>query len=152
MIEIGKRVPDFSLPATGGEIFKLSDYKGYKVVLYFYPRDNTPGCTIESQNFRDKVRSFSRCKTKIFGISRDTLPSHERFKTKQTLPFPLLSDTDETVCQMFDLMKNKTMFGKKVRGIVRSTFLIDETGKLIREWRKVNILGHVQEVLDAVKA
>ena len=151
-VVVGKKVPDFSLPATGDKTFKLSDYKGEKVVLYFYPKDATPGCTTEGQDFRDNHRKFRARKTRIFGISRDSLTSHERFREKQGFPFDLLSDEDEKACKLFDVIKEKNMYGKKVMGIERSTFLIDEEGVLRQEWRKVKVKGHVDEVLDAVKA
>ena len=152
MIKINARVPDFSLPATANKTFKLSEHKGYNIILYFYPKDNTPGCTRESQDFRDKVRSFSYFKTRIFGISRDSITSHEKFKTQQKLPFLLLSDSDEKLCKLFDVIKMKNMYGKKVRGIERSTFLIDKKGFLRHAWRKVKVDGHVAEVLAAVKS
>lgn len=151
-ITVGKKVPDFSLPATGGGDFKLSDFKGRRVVLYFYPRDNTPGCTLEGRNFRDAAASFKRSKTVVFGVSRDTLAAHEKFKAKQKFSFELLADPGEEVCELFGVMKKKNLYGKKVRGIERSTFLIDEKGVLLREWRKVRVLGHVKEVLGAVQS
>nr|NIN36487.1 redoxin domain-containing protein [Gammaproteobacteria bacterium] len=125
--------------------------KGKNVVLYFYPKDSTPGCTTEGQNFRDSIRKFSSRNTKIFGISRDSIKSHESFKEKQCFPFELLSDGDEKLCNMFDVIKEKNMYGKKVMGIERSTFLLDEKGVLRQEWRKVKVDGHVDEVLEAVK-
>ena len=149
---IGKKVPDFKLPTSGGGVFSLAALRGSKVVIYFYPRDNTPGCTIESRSFRDKIRSFSRNNAKVLGISRDSVKSHDKFKERYKLPFDLGSDEDETVCALFGVVKMKNMYGKKVRGIERSTFLIDKKGVLRREWRKVKILGHVEEVLDAVRA
>jgi thioredoxin-dependent peroxiredoxin len=150
-ITIGKKVPAFKVAATGDQTVKLSDLKGFKVVLFFYPRDATPGCTIEGQNFRDNIRKFSSRKTKIFGISRDSIKSHEKFKANQCFPFDLLSDEDEKLCNLFDVIKEKNMYGKKVMGIERSTFLIDDKGVLRKEWRKVKIEGHVDEVLAAVK-
>jgi len=151
-VEIGKKVPDFELPATGDKTIKLSDFKGEKnVVIYFYPKDSTPGCTTEGQDFRDNYRKFTSRKTAILGVSRDSLKSHENFKAKQSFPFDLLSDADETLCQLFDVIKMKNMYGKKVRGIERSTFLIDKNGVLRAEWRKVKVKGHVEDVLDAVK-
>lgn len=151
-IKIDKTVPDFKLSATGDKDIRLSDLKGKKVVLYFYPKDNTPGCTRESQDFRDNLRKFKARNTVVLGVSRDSLKSHESFREKQCLPFDLLSDEDEKLCTLFDVIKDKNMYGKKVRGIERSTFLIDEQGVLRREWRKVKVDGHVEEVLDAVKA
>ena len=150
-VTIGKKVPDFSLPATGDRDIKLSDYKGKNVVVYFYPRDSTSGCTTEGQNFRDSITTFRRRKTVILGISRDSVKSHENFKAKQAFPFDLLSDSDEKACTLFDVIKEKNMYGRKVMGVERSTFLIDDKGILRREWRKVKVAGHVDEVLEAVK-
>jgi peroxiredoxin Q/BCP len=150
-VSLGKKVPDFTLPATGDQEITLSDFKGKNVVLYFYPRDSTPGCTREGQDFRDRHTKFKRQNSVILGISRDSLKTHENFKDKQAFPFELLSDKDETVCKLFDVIKMKNMYGKKVRGIERSTFLIDDKGKLRQEWRKVKVDGHAEEVLDAVK-
>ena len=148
---IGKKVPTFSLPATGDQILKLSKFKGKTVVLYFYPKDSTPGCTREGQDFRDNNLKFKRAGAIVFGISRDSIKSHEKFKEKQEFPFDLISDEDEILCDIFDVIKMKNMYGKKVRGIERSTFLIDHTGTLKQEWRKVKVDGHVDEVLAAVK-
>lgn len=150
-VEVGKKVPAFKLAGTNQVNFKLSDYKGKNLVLYFYPRDSTPGCTTEGQNFRDNMTKFKRRNTVVFGISRDSLNSHEKFKAKQSFNFELLSDEDESVCKLFDVIKMKNMYGKKVRGIERSTFLIDPQGKLFQEWRKVKVAGHVEQVLDAIK-
>ena len=150
-IKVGNKVKDFNIPATGDKKIKLSDFKGKKVVLYFYPKDSTPGCTLEGQDFRDNIRKFSSRKTVILGVSRDSLKSHEKFKEKQCFPFELLSDEEEKLCKQFDVIKQKNMYGKKVRGIERSTFLIDEKGVLRAEWRKVKVDGHVSEVLEAVK-
>ena len=147
----GLAVPDFEAPATSGQTFRLSGHSGKKLVLYFYPKDNTPGCTVEGQNFRDLHGEFSRANTLIFGISRDTLKSHEGFKAKMAFPFELIADTDETVCKMFDVIKMKNMYGKQVRGIERSTFLIDSEGRVAREWRGVKVAGHVDEVLEATR-
>ena len=151
-VKVGKKVPDFKLPATGDQEIALSDLRGKKVVLYFYPKDSTPGCTKEGQDFRDQYNKFKRQKAVVLGVSRDSIRSHENFKAKQAFPFELLSDADETLCRMFDVIKEKNMYGKKVMGIERSTFLIDEDGVLRREWRKVKVPGHVDEVLEAVKA
>lgn len=151
-IELGKKVPNFKLPATGEQEISLSKLKGQHVVLYFYPKDSTPGCTREGQDFRDNLAKFKRQNTVILGVSRDSLRSHENFKTKQSFKFELLSDSDEELCTLFDVIKIKNMYGKKVRGIERSTFLIDDKGKLQQEWRKVKVDGHVEEVLNAVKA
>jgi peroxiredoxin Q/BCP len=150
-IAVGKKVPDFELPATGDKTFRLNDYKGERIVLYFYPKDSTPGCTTEGQDFRDNHRKFRARKTRIFGISRDSIRSHENFKAKQEFPFDLLSDADEKGCKLFDVIKEKNMYGKKVMGVERSTFLIDEEGVLRKEWRGVKVNGHVDEVLQAVK-
>jgi peroxiredoxin Q/BCP len=150
-VELQKKVPAFSAPATSETTVKLSALKGQNVVLYFYPRDSTPGCTTEGQNFRDLISEFEASNTVIFGISRDSMKRHENFKAKQEFPFELISDEDETLCQLFDVIKEKNMYGRKVLGIERSTFLIDEKGVLRQEWRKVKVKGHVEAVLDAVK-
>lgn len=150
-VEINKKVPDFTLAATGDQKIRLSDYRGSNVVLYFYPKDSTPGCTLEGQDFRDNHLKFKRRNTVVFGVSRDSIKSHENFKAKQGFPFELLSDPDEQLCTLFDVIKMKNMYGKKVRGIERSTFLIDKTGRLHREWRKVKVDGHVDEVLEAAR-
>jgi len=149
---IGKPVPDFEAQATRNRTIRLSGYKGEKnVVLYFYPKDSTPGCTTEGQDFRDHYRKFTSRKTVILGVSRDSLKSHENFRAKQEFPFDLISDPDEALCALFDVIKMKNMYGKKVRGIERSTFLIDKDGILRNEWRKVKVKEHVEEVLEAVK-
>lgn len=137
---------------TGNHEFTLSDWRGKKLVLYFYPKDNTPGCTTESMAFRDLHGQFKEANTEIFGISRDSLRSHEGFKAKLALPFELISDPDEAVCNLFGVMKIKNMYGKKVRGIERSTFVIDGAGKLVKEWRGVKVAGHVEEALGYVKS
>ena len=152
MVSIGKKVAEFSLPVTGDNKLSLNDFKGRNVVLYFYPKDSTPGCTLEGQNFRDNHELFREYKTEIIGVSRDSLKEHENFKAKQGFLFELLSDQDETLCRQFDVIHEKNMYGRKVRGIVRSTFLIDKEGILRQEWRKVRVKGHVDEVLDAVRA
>jgi peroxiredoxin Q/BCP len=149
---LGKPVADFSLPSTGNTTFKLSGTRGSKVVLYFYPKDNTPGCTTQGSDFRDLHPQFKRAGTQVFGVSRDSLKSHESFKAKMKFPFELLSDPEEAVCGQFGVMKLKNMYGRKVRGIERSTFVIDQDGVLAREWRGVKVPGHVQEVLNFVKA
>lgn len=151
-VEINKKVPDFELAATGDSKIRLGNLKGSNVVLYFYPKDSTPGCTREGQDFRDNHLKFRRRNTVVLGVSRDSIKSHENFKAKQNFPFDLLSDADEKVCSLFDVIKMKNMYGKQVRGIERSTFLIDASGKLRREWRKVKVDGHVDEVLEAIKA
>ena len=148
---IGLPVPDFEAASTGSP-FKLSAHLGKKLVLYFYPKDNTPGCTTESQEFGASHGTFAAANALVFGISRDSLRSHEGFKAKLGFPFELIADPDEAVCAMFGVMKMKNMYGKQVRGIERSTFLIDATGKVAREWRGVKVPGHVQEVLEAVKS
>ena len=152
VIAIGKPVPDFELPATGNKSIKLSDYRGKPVVLYFYPKASTPGCTQEGLDFTSAINKFRRQSTVILGASRDSVKAQENFKEKQGFPFELLSDKDETLCQLFDVIKMKNMYGKKVRGIERSTFLIDEQGILRQEWRKVTVKGHADEVLEAVKS
>jgi peroxiredoxin Q/BCP len=147
-----KPVEDFTLPSTGGGNFRFSGARGSKLVLYFYPKDNTPGCTTEGLQFRDLHKEFAGSGTQVYGISRDSIRSHENFKAKMQFPFELLSDADEKVCGQFGVMKLKNMYGKKVRGIERSTFAIDANGVLAREWRGVKVPGHAQEVLDFVKA
>ncbi|OOZ40142.1 peroxiredoxin [Solemya pervernicosa gill symbiont] len=149
---IGKKVPAFKLPATGDQEISLSGLKGKVVVLYFYPKDSTPGCTKEGQAFRDLHDQFTALNTVILGVSRDGVKAHENFKAKQSFPFELLSDKEETLCNLFDVIKEKNMYGKKVMGIERSTFLINDKGVLKQEWRKVKVAGHVEEVLEAVKA
>ena len=151
-VTIGKKVPAFSIEATGDQTISLKDLKGKKVVIYFYPKDNTPGCTTEGQNFRDEHAKFKRAKAIILGVSRDSVRTHENFKAKHEFPFDLLSDKDETLCQLFDVIKEKKLYGKTHMGIERSTFLIDEKGILKQEWRKVKVAGHVEEVLAAVKS
>jgi peroxiredoxin Q/BCP len=150
-VAIGKKVPAFKLDATGDQVIKLSDLKGKNVVLYFYPKDSTPGCTREGNDFQDNKARFSRANTIILGVSRDSVASHEKFREKQGFKFDLLSDADEGLCKMFGVIKMKNMYGKKVRGIERSTFLIDDKGVLREEWRGVKVDGHAEEVLDAVK-
>lgn len=151
-IAVGKKVPDFTLPATGNQMLKLSQFQGANVVIYFYPKDNTPGCTAEGQDFSDHYVKFKKLKTEILGISRDTVKSHENFKVKFDFPFELLSDTGEEACKLFDVIKEKNMYGRKTLGVERSTFLIDAKGVLRREWRKVKVKGHVEEVLEALRA
>jgi len=150
-VEVSQRIPSFSLPATSDKMIKLAELKGQYVVLYFYPKDSTPGCTIEGRDFRDNYSKFKKLNAEVFGVSRDNLKSHERFKEKQQFPFELISDSEEELCNVFDVIKQKKMFGKKVRGIQRSTFIIDPNGKLVHEWRKVAVKGHVDEVLQVVK-
>lgn len=147
---IGKAAPKFSLPSTSGGIWKSSGLKGKSLVVYFYPRDNTPGCTTETAAFRDHYNKFKKANTEVIGISADSLESHAKFKTKLALPFELLSDTEHEVCRLFDAYKEKSLYGKKFMGIERSTFLIDSAGKLHCEWRKVKVAGHVEIVLAEV--
>jgi len=144
-------IQDFSLPATSGKTFQLSEYQGKNIVLYFYPKDATPGCTTEGQQFRDAYSAFQNANTEIFGISRDSLKSHESFKAKFSFPFELLSDSEELACNLFNVIKMKNMYGKQVRGIERSTFLIDTTGKLRQEWRAVKVANHIETVLAAAQ-
>ncbi|HAU82592.1 MAG TPA: peroxiredoxin [Betaproteobacteria bacterium] len=146
----GLAVPDFSAPMTSGKTFKLSENRGNHVVLYFYPKDSTPGCTNESIQFNELLTSFTKKNCMVFGISRDSLKSHEKFRSKYGFKFDLISDSDEAVCQMFDVIKMKNMYGKQVRGIERSTFLIDSAGILKKEWRKVSVSVHAQEVLESI--
>lgn len=150
-VSIGKKVPDFNLPATGDKKIKLSDFTGKNVALYFYPKDSTPGCTREGQDFRDSIRKFKARNTVVLGVSRDSIKSHENFRSKENITFDLISDDNEVLCKLFDVIKMKNMYGRKVRGIERSTFLLDGKGVLRREWRKVSVKGHVDEVLEAVK-
>jgi peroxiredoxin Q/BCP len=147
----GIKVPDFSLPKTGGGAWKLKDAAGRKLVIYFYPRDMTSGCTRESQDFRDLAAAFRKAGADIVGISRDGLASHEKFAAKEALPFPLLADTEEQVCKLFDVIKEKSLYGRKYLGVERSTFLLDGAGRLQREWRKVKVTGHAEEVLEAAQ-
>ena len=151
LAKIGNKVTDIKLAATGAQVIRLSDFKGKNIVLYFYPKDSTPGCTLEGQDFRDNKSKFSARNTVILGVSRDSIKSHENFKSKQSFSFDLLSDPDEKLCKQFDVIKEKNMYGKKVIGIERSTFLIDEDGILVKEWRKVKVKGHIEEVLDEIK-
>ncbi|EIJ47267.1 bacterioferritin comigratory oxidoreductase [Herbaspirillum sp. GW103] len=144
-------MPDFSAAMTSGKTFNLADYRGKNLVLYFYPKDNTPGCTTEGMQFRDLHPEFQAANTEIFGISRDSLKSHENFKGKLGMPFELISDPDESLCTMFDVMKMKNMYGKQVRGVERSTFVIDAAGKVVKEWRGVKVPAHVDEVLSFIK-
>ena len=150
-IKLGEKVPDFKAPSTGNKTIKLSSLKGKNIVIYFYPRDATPGCTIEGQNFRDNIRKFSSRNTIILGVSRDNITSHEKFKKNQKFSFDLLSDEDEKLCKIFDVIKEKNMYGKMVMGIERSTFLIDKKSILRYEWRKVKVKEHVDEVLSKLK-
>ena len=149
-MKIGSKVKNFSAEMTGNKKFSLKEFTGKNIVLYFYHRDNTPGCTSESIDFRDNFKSFQKKNTLIFGISKDSLSSHEKFKEKFNFPFELISDPEEKVCKAFDVIKEKSMYGKKYLGIERSTFLVDSKGKLKKEWRKVKVKGHVEEVLNSI--
>jgi peroxiredoxin Q/BCP len=149
MVNIGEKVASFSLPATGDKNVSLDDFKGTNLVIYFYPKDSTPGCTLEGQNFRDSYKEFKKSGTTVLGVSRDSLKAHENFRTRQEFPFDLLSDAEEKLCRQFDVIHEKNMYGRKVMGIVRSTFLLDGDGVLQKEWRKVRVKGHVEEVLEA---
>ncbi|MBE02207.1 peroxiredoxin [Marinobacter lutaoensis] len=151
-VELNQPVPDFEAPATGDQTVRLADLRGKNVVIYFYPKDNTPGCTTEGQDFRDRIAAFEALDTVIFGVSRDGLKAHENFRAKYEFPFHLISDQDETLCRLFDVIKLKKLYGKEYMGIDRSTFLIDRDGVLRKEWRGVKVKGHADEVLEAVKA
>lgn len=151
-VAVGKKVPDATLHLTGDKTAKLSDYRGRPLVLYFYPKASTPGCTQEGLDFAAAIARFRRQSCVILGASRDSLKAQQNFKTKQGFPFDLVADKEETLCAMFDVIKMKNMYGKQVRGIERSTFLVDAEGRLNREWRGVKVKGHVEEVLDAVKS
>ncbi len=148
---LNQTVPDFELSATGGITFKLSSHQGKTLVIYFYPKDNTPGCTTQGIQFRESYTEFKALNTEIFGVSRDSLKSHENFKAKFGFPFELLADTEELACDIFGVIKMKNMYGKQVRGIERSTFILDKNGKLVHEWRGVKVDGHAQEVLNFIK-
>ena len=148
---IGQPAPGFDLPATGDQTLSLADLLGRNVVLYFYPKDSTPGCTTEGQDFRDNIARFEALDTVILGVSRDGIKSHENFKAKQSFPFDLISDKDETLCRSYDVIKLKKLYGREGLGVERSTFIIDKDGVLRREWRKVKVAGHVDEVLEAVE-
>jgi peroxiredoxin Q/BCP len=149
---VGLKVPDFEIASTGNRTFKLSAELGSPLVLYFYPKDNTPGCTTEGQEFRDLHGEFVRRNCAVYGVSRDNIKSHEGFKSRMNFPFELLSDPDEKVCSLFGVMKMKNMYGKKVWGVVRSTFVIDPDGVVRREWRGLRVPGHAREVLEFVKS
>ncbi|MCW8856816.1 MAG: thioredoxin-dependent thiol peroxidase [Kangiella sp.] len=150
--QLNKKAPNFKLPATGDQTLSLADFKGKNLVIYFYPKDNTPGCTTEGQDFRDHFKQFQKHNTEILGVSRDSIRTHENFRKKHEFPFDLLSDVDEEMCKAFDVIKQKKLYGREYMGIERSTFLIDAQGKLKQEWRKLKVKGHVEEVLEAVKA
>ena len=152
MVNIGKKIKNFSRPATGDKTLSLKDFSGKKIVLYFYPKDSTPGCTTEGQNFRDAKAKFTRQNTIILGVSRDSIKRHENFKAKQQFNFDLLSDEDESLCKQFDVIKLKKLYGREYMGVDRSTFLIGEDGTLLEEWRGVKVKEHVDQVLAACKA
>jgi len=152
-VTVGKKVPAFSAAITGSDAtWKLADAAGEKLVIYFYPKDMTTGCTKQSQDFRDHHAAFRKAKVRVMGVSRDSLKSHDKFREKEKLPFDLLSDEDEKVCRLFDVIREKTLYGRKYMGVDRSTFLIDARGTLQREWRAVRVPGHVEEVLEAAKS
>jgi peroxiredoxin Q/BCP len=150
-IKAGAKVPSFSLPMTGGGTWSLKDAAGRILVIYFYPRDMTSGCTREAQDFRDLYPKFRKAGAEIVGVSRDSVASHDKFTAKEALPFPLLADADEKVCKLFDVIKQKSLYGRKYLGVERSTFLLDGTGRLTQEWRKVKVPGHAEEVLEAAQ-
>jgi peroxiredoxin Q/BCP len=151
-VTVGQVVPDFTAAATGDQTVRLSGLRGRRLVLYFYPKDSTPGCTVEGQQFRDLHDRFAAANAVIFGVSRDSRRSHENFRARQGFPFDLIADVDETLCKLFDVLKLKKLYGRESLGVERSTFLIDENGVLRREWRKVRADGHAAEVLAAVEA
>jgi len=150
-VQLDQAVPDFELPSTGDKIFRLSEQLGKNILIYFYPKDNTPGCTLEGQNFRDNIEEFNQHNTIILGISRDSVRVHENFKKKQAFPFELLSDAEELACKLFDVLHLKKNYGREYMGIVRSTFLIDAKGVLKQEWRNVKVKDHLQQVLEALE-
>ncbi|MBV8805144.1 MAG: peroxiredoxin [Sinobacteraceae bacterium] len=150
--KIGSKIKDFSLPSSGGGTWSLQDAKGRKLVIFFYPKDMTSGCTRESQDFRDLHAAFRKAGVDVVGVSRDSVKSHDKFTEKENLPFPLLSDEDEKLCKLFDVIHEKSLYGRKYLGIERSTFLLDGSGILQREWRKVKVPGHAEEVLEAAKS
>jgi peroxiredoxin Q/BCP len=150
-IKSGNKVPAFSLPMTGGGTWSLKDAAGGKLVIYFYPRDMTSGCTRESQDFRDLYGAFRKAGVTVVGVSRDSVASHDKFTARESLPFPLLADTEERVCKLFDVIKTKSLYGRKYLGVERSTFLIDATGRLRQEWRNVKVPGHAEAVLEAAR-
>lgn len=152
MVSIGKRIKNFSVPATGDQTLSLDDFKGRKLIIYFYPKDNTPGCTREGQDFRDLHADFNDAGADILGVSRDSVKTHGNFRNKHGFPFHLLSDSDEDLCKLFDVIKEKKLYGRTYMGIERSTFLIDEDGILRQEWRKVRVPGHAEAVLEATRS
>ena len=150
-VKIGKKIPSFSTILDDGSELKSKDFNGKNIVIYFYPKDSTPGCTKEGEDFRDLHKEFIKSNAQIYGISRDSIASHQKFKAKYKFPFHLISDEDESLCKIFDVIKEKNMYGRKYMGIERSTFLINDKGQLLSEWRKVKVKGHAQEVLDKLK-
>jgi peroxiredoxin Q/BCP len=150
-IKPATKVPDFSLPMTGGGAWTLKSAAGKNLVIYFYPKDSTSGCTRESQEFRDLYGAFRKAGTQVVGVSRDSVASHDKFAQRESLPFPLLADSDEKVCKLFDVIKEKTLYGRKYLGVERSTFLLDGTGRVRQEWRKVKVPGHAEQVLEAAQ-
>ena len=150
-VKLGEKIPDFTATATNNLEFNFSENIGTNIIIYFYPKDNTPGCTKEGEDFRDQFEVFNSNNTVIVGVSRDSVKSHDKFICKYNFPFDLIADEDEAVCHLFDVIKEKNMYGRKYMGIERSTFLIDTNGNLINEWRKVKVKGHVEEVLGALK-
>ena len=150
-INLNDKVPNFELEGTGNLFFNLSDFIGKYIVIYFYPKDSTPGCTNEGIDFKENISKFKKMNVEIFGVSRDTIKSHENFKAKYNFPFELLSDNEEIACNLFGVIKMKNMYGKKVRGIERSTFLLSPEGKLMHEWRGVKVNGHIEEILEVLK-
>lgn len=152
MIQVGDSVPDFIVPATSHKNVQLRALQGHKILLYFYPKDNTPACTIENQDFAANYQRFRSRNTLIFGVSRDSLSTHEAFKEAQALPFELIADEDGRLCQLFGVLRQKTLFGKQITSLCRSTFLLDEQGSLIREWRDVDVRDHVHEVIDILES
>ena len=150
-VKIGKKIPLFSTILDDGSELKSKDFNGKYIVIYFYPKDSTPGCTKEGEDFRDLHKEFIKSNAQIYGVSRDSVASHQKFKAKYKFPFNLISDEDESLCKIFDVIKEKNMYGRKYMGIERSTFLINDKGQLLSEWRKVKVKGHAQEVLDTLR-
>ncbi len=150
-VKIGKKIPSFSMVLDDGSELKSKDFNGKNIVIYFYPKDSTPGCTKEGEDFRDLHEEFIKSNAQIYGVSRDSVASHQKFKAKYKFPFHLISDEDESLCKIFDVIKEKNMYGRKYMGIERSTFLINDKGQLLNEWRKVKVKGHAQEVLDTMR-
>ena len=150
-VKIGKKIPSFSTILDDGSELKSKDFNGKNIVIYFYPKDSTPGCTKEGEDFRDLHKEFIKSNAQIYGVSRDSIASHQKFKAKYKFPFHLISDEDESLCKLFDVIKEKNMYGRKYMGIERSTFLINDKGQLLSEWRKVKVKGHAQEVLDTLR-